>query len=81
MSKIIFFSAFLFNLFWLLSAIGILLCRAMGKNQIVLGGADSPTSVFIAIPSAIPTWLAAAVVTFGLPYLIVSIYMYLRLKG
>lgn len=81
MAKVFFFCAFFFNLFWLLSAGILLLCRTMGKNQIVLGGTDSPTSVFIAIPSAIPTWLAAAVVTFGLPYLIVSIYMYVRLKS
>lgn len=77
MAKIVFFAAFFLNLFWLLSAVGILLCRALGKNQLVLGGADSPTSVILSIPS----WLVAAVVTFGVPYLILSIYMYLRLKG
>lgn len=81
MAKIGFFAAFFLNLFWLLSAVGILLCRALGKNQLVLGGADSPTSVILSIPSAIPSWLVAAVVTFGLPYLILSIYMYVRLKG
>ena len=65
----------------LCAIVSILLCRALGKNQLVLGGADSPTSVILSIPSAIPSWLVASVVTFGLPYLILSIYMYLRLKG
>lgn len=81
MARIIFFSAFIFNLLWLLSASVILLCQVTGKKQIILGGADSPTSVFLEIPSAVPTWLAAAVLACGLSYLIFSIYIYLRLKG
>lgn len=81
MAKIIFFSACIFNLLWLLSASVILLCRATGKNQIILGSADSPTSVFLEIPSAIPTWSAAAVLACGLPYLAFSIYIYMKLKG
>lgn len=81
MAKIIFFSAFIFNLLWLLSDSVILLCRAAGKNQIILGGADSPTSVILEIPSAVPSWQAAAVLACGLSYLMFSIYMYMRLKG
>lgn len=81
MARIIFFSAFIFNLLWLLSASVILLCRVTEKKQIILGGADSPTSVFLEIPSAVPTWLAAAIVICGISYGIFSIYMFMKLNS
>lgn len=80
MSKLIFYTVFLFNLVWLLNAAVIVFCRLTGKKHLILGGENSPASTFIEISAGIPTWSAVAVLACGLLYSFFSVYLFLKFE-
>ncbi|MBQ8517656.1 MAG: hypothetical protein IJ498_08775 [Akkermansia sp.] len=80
MAKLIFYTAFLFNLVWLLNTAVIVFCRLTGKKCLILGGENSPASTFIEISTGISTWSAVAVLACGLLYTIFSVFLFQKFE-
>lgn len=69
------------NISILFSVSLIIFCRLKGQSELVIGGENSPTSIFIQIPSGGTMWLWYTLFFSGIIYIAMTVYILCKLKA
>ena len=80
MKVLLVFNVF-FNICILFSVSLIIFCRLKGQNELVVGGENSPTSIFIQIPSGGAMWLWYTLLLSGVIYTVMTVFMLFKIKA